>query len=91
VSAPAPIVGNPSVPLREAEGISPRDTTKEWVQLVRGEYLEMPGLRLTRSQVQRLWGLANDECDAVICELIAAGFLRRTPGGAYIRADIAQA
>jgi len=91
VSARAPSGGNPAVPLRKAEGISPRDTTKEWVQLVRGEYLEMPGLRLTRSQVQRLWGLANDECDAVICELIAAGFLRRTPGGTYIRADIAQA
>jgi hypothetical protein len=34
-----------------------------------------------------LWGLANEECDAVINELIAAGFLERTTGGAYVRAD----
>lgn len=91
MSARAPTVGNPSVPFRKAEATPRRVTTKEWAQLVRGEYLEMPGLRLTRSQVQRLWGLASDECDAVIWELVAAGFLKRTPGGAYIRADSAQA
>ena len=87
MSARAPIVGNPSVAVRKPEGIPPRVTTGEWAKLVRGEYLEMPGLRLTRSQVQRLWGLASDECDAVIRELITTGFLKRTPGGAYVRAD----
>jgi hypothetical protein len=91
VSARASIVGNPSVPLRKAEAIQPRVTTNEWAQLVRGEYLEMPGLRLTQSQVQRLCGLCSDECDAVIRELLAAGFLKRTSGGAFVRADSAQA
>ena len=75
---------------REAESAADR-LLPHWIQVVRGEYLEIPGLRLTRSQVQRLWGLASDECDAVIWELVAAGFLKRTPGGAYIRADSAQA
>jgi hypothetical protein len=27
---------------------------------VKGEYLEMPGLRLTPAQAQRLWGLDRD-------------------------------
>ena len=87
MAARAPFSGNPSAPSQKAEVVPLRTTTKYWAQLVRGEYLEMPGLRLTRSQVQRLWGLANEECDAVINELIAAGFLERTTGGAYVRAD----
>jgi hypothetical protein len=29
----------------------------DWLQLIRAEYLEVPGLRLTRPQVERLWEL----------------------------------
>ncbi len=54
---------------------------------VRGEYLEMPGLRLTPEQVQRLLGLDGAATQAVITELVEAKFLRRTPGGALVRAD----
>ncbi len=89
MSARAPVSGNPSPSLQNGEVVPLHATTKNWAQLVRGEYLEMPGLRLTRSQVQRLWGLANEECDAVINELTTAGFLKRTPGGADVRADSA--
>ena len=32
-------------------------TDVDWAQLVRAEYLEVPGLTLTRDQAQRLWGL----------------------------------
>jgi hypothetical protein len=53
------------------------------VQRVRGEYLEMPGLSLTEHQAQRLWQL-----DAAACHSLF-GFLRRTPRGGYIRADLA--
>lgn len=28
-----------------------------WLQLIRAEYLEIPGLCLTMEQAQRLWGL----------------------------------
>ena len=37
----------------------------DWVHLVQAEYLEMPGLQLTRAQVRRLWGLEDQTCDAV--------------------------
>lgn len=47
----------------------------------------MPGLRLTPAQATRLWGLEHDTCHAVIESLVAAAFLRWTPGGTVIRAE----
>jgi hypothetical protein len=44
----------------------------------------MPGLCLTRAQVQRLWLLEPAACDNVLRALVDAGFLRLTPGG-YVR------
>jgi hypothetical protein len=58
------------------------------VRLVRGEYLEMPGLRLTKAQAQRLWGLDAPTCDKVIKTLVSARFLRRTPTDSYARVDL---
>ena len=54
---------------------------------VRGEYLEMPGLRLTPAQAQRLWGLDALAAQSVIHALVDAGFLRRAPDGTLVRAD----
>jgi hypothetical protein len=62
-------------------------TIAEWIQLVRSEYLEIPGLHLTRNQVQRLWGLDTAMCDALLEALVDVRFLRRTHAGAYVRAD----
>jgi hypothetical protein len=42
---------------REAEMIAAQTTIAEWIHLIRSEYLEMPGLHLTRNQVLRLWSL----------------------------------
>jgi hypothetical protein len=57
------------------------------VARVRGEFLEMPGLRLTLPQAARLWGLDLRSCEAVMDALIRSAFLRRTPTGAVTRAD----
>jgi hypothetical protein len=54
---------------------------------VRGEYIEMPGLRLTPAQAQRLWGLDRDSCDALLGALVDAKFLFRTRDGAFMRSD----
>jgi hypothetical protein len=54
--------------------------------IVRGEFLEMPGLRLTRQQAQRLWALDAETCNALLSSLDRAGFLRRTPRGDYVLA-----
>lgn len=53
---------------------------------VRGEYLEMPDLRLTHAQAQRLWGLDALASQSVLTVLVDAGFLRRTHDGAFVRA-----
>ena len=62
-------------------------TVADWIHLVRAEYLEIPGLHLTRSQVLRLWGLDEITCDALLDTLVDVRFLRRTHAGAYVRAD----
>jgi hypothetical protein len=51
---------------------------------VRGEYREMPGLRLTFPQACRLWHLDAATCESVLRTLVKEGFLLRTPEGKYI-------
>jgi hypothetical protein len=57
------------------------------VDRVREEFREMPGLRLTPAQATRLWGLEQETCRAVIDVLVAAAFLRWTPGGLVTRIE----
>lgn len=52
---------------------------------VKSEYLEMPGLRLTSAQAQRLWGLDRESCAALLGALVDARFLNRTSDGAFAR------
>ena len=60
---------------------------EDWLMLVRAEYVEMPGLSLTKPQVERLWGLDAVTSEALLAALIDVKFLRRTVGDAYVRAD----
>jgi hypothetical protein len=50
---------------------------------VRGEYREMPGLRLTPSQAQRFFGLAPLTCAAMLEALEQERFLFRTSDGLF--------
>lgn len=59
----------------------------EVLQRIQGEYLEMPGLRLTPAQAQRLWGLERDVCDALLGALVDAKFLAQTRDGAFVRME----
>jgi DNA-binding IclR family transcriptional regulator len=56
------------------------------LQQIQREYHEMPGLRLTQAQAQRLWDLDRTTCSTVLAMLTERGFLKRTPAGIYIRA-----
>ena len=51
---------------------------------ITAEYLEMPGLSLTKPQMQRLWRLEAVICDALVDTLVTARVLRRTPMGTYV-------
>jgi hypothetical protein len=44
---------------------------------VRAEFQEMPGLRLTVRQAERLWGLAPDVCAQVVDVLVSRAILKR--------------
>ena len=53
---------------------------------VRGEYREMPGMRLTVDQAMRLWTLDRNTCSHVLASLVAAHFLRQDSTGQYMKA-----
>jgi hypothetical protein len=53
---------------------------------VRSEFVEMPGLRLTTAQAQRLWNLSQQECESILAMLIEDKVLKRTADGAFVRA-----
>ena len=54
---------------------------------IRAEYREMPGLKLTGAQAQRLWGIDRQSCDRLMAGLVTSGFLARTHDGAFVRRD----
>jgi hypothetical protein len=51
---------------------------------IRGEYREMPGLKLTVPQAARLWHVDAPSVERMLDALVADGLLRRTTGGAYL-------
>lgn len=51
---------------------------------VRGEYAEMPGLRVTPAQACRLWQLDLATCEELFAQLVREGFLFRTDSGFFI-------
>lgn len=50
---------------------------------VRGEYREMPGMRLTIDQAMRYWMIDWTTCTSLFDSLVAARFLERDATGRY--------
>ena len=57
------------------------------LQRIYGEFLEMPGMRLTLSQAQRLWGLDQRTCQVLLEYLVDTKFLSRSAHGNYGRSS----
>jgi len=49
------------------------------------EFLEMPGMRLTPEQVERLCGVDRAVCKCVLDDLVRAKFLEMVPNASYSR------
>ena len=54
-------------------------------QRIRGEYKEMPGLRLSPQQASRLWSIDCETCVTALDALVESGFLRRDRNGMFAR------
>ncbi len=55
------------------------------LQRFRGEYLEMPGLRLTLQQAQRLFAVDRALCQTLLGTLVRENFLSLKSDGTYVR------
>jgi hypothetical protein len=58
-----------------------RETFDRMERIIRAEFIEMPGMRLTRGQFRRLWNLNDGDCDRLVRRLIGAGFLVESRDG----------
>lgn len=63
----------------------PVGVTDQMLCRVCGEYLEMPGLRLTQRQAQRLWGLDEATCAQLLAYLVEIKFLGPSRTDSYAR------
>jgi hypothetical protein len=61
--------------------------TETLVWRIKSEFDEMPGLTLTGSQAQRLFGVDADHCQAILGALVQGGFLRTNRAGSYVKSD----
>ena len=55
------------------------------LERLRGEFLEMPGLKLRVDQVQRLCGIEQTMCKLVLDALVKVDFLSLRSDGTYVR------
>ena len=74
--------------MRGALGAVPQDRRNAAARIaivsrIRAEFMEMPCLRLTRAQAQRLFGLREDICERVLAGLVAEGVLARGGDGRF--------
>lgn len=64
--------------------VGPQVVQDDVLRRARAEYLEMPGLRLTRAQAQRLWGLDPRTCEQLLAALTETRFLAQTRDGSFV-------
>jgi hypothetical protein len=66
------------------------ETIDRYLGLIQAEYLEIPGLHLTRPQARRLWSLEPAVCDALLDALVAVDFLRKTPREGFVLSSVSR-
>jgi len=56
---------------------------EQLITRIRGEFYEMPGLRLTVPQASRLWDVDRETCETLLNSLVESRVLFLTPEGRY--------
>ena len=62
--------------------------SRDILNRIRMEYVEMPDLKLTSTQARRLWNLSQDACEQALEALVTSGFLWRTRDGSFLRSGL---
>ena len=57
---------------------------------IKGEFVDMPGLRLTCRQAQRLWNLDALMCESLLAALVDVRFLVVTADGLFMQPGSAE-
>jgi hypothetical protein len=66
--------------------IGPEPSVGPFIDRLRSEYTELPSLRLTAAQVQRLCGVDDALlCESVLRAMVEAGVLAQDADGLYVR------
>jgi hypothetical protein len=60
------------------------DDAAAMLRRIRGEFLEMPGLKLTIAQASRLWHLDRASSEQLLDALVLDGVLHRKADGVYL-------
>ena len=76
---------NETATLTREEG----ELVADLVGRVRGEFIEMPGLRLAPAQAARLWAIDRSVSERVLDSLVETGFLWKGRDGSYLRVSAA--
>ncbi len=63
------------------------NVSEELMHIIEAEFAEMPGMRLTEAQFQRLWALPSTEYQEVATSLLERGVIARDWTGRYCRRD----
>ena len=59
----------------------------ELLDRIQGEYLELPRLRLSETQVRQLWDLDRTTCGALLEALVDVRFLQKAPDGCFVKSE----
>lgn len=62
-----------------------RRLVEQLIARVRAEYLQRPGLALTKEQMRRYWVLDASACDTIVDALVASGFLQQRADLCFVR------
>jgi len=62
-------------------------SVREALDRIQGEYEQLPRLRLTMAQAERLWHLDRTVCRAILAALVDAKFLSLAPDGTFVRSQ----
>ena len=59
----------------------------ELLDLIQGEYLELPGLRLSGAQAGQIWDTDGATCSELLAALVDVRLLRRVPGRRAVKRE----